>query len=121
MGTILIVEDDATFRKMLKSLLVSRFPSMTVNDAPEGTEAWKKIASGPPDIIFMDIRLPGESGLVLTKRIREVYPDLVVIILTNFDMPEYREAAHLSGAEYFLSKGSITPGEIVELVETLAL
>jgi DNA-binding NarL/FixJ family response regulator len=119
MHNVLIVEDDATFRKMLKSILLSRFPSMVVNEAPEGTEAWKKISSARPDLIFMDIRLPGENGLILTRKIKELYPDIAVIILTNHDSPEYREGAYDSGAEYFLSKGSTKPSEIVELVKSL--
>ena len=119
MHKVLIVEDDPTFRRMLKSILVSRFPSIAVNEAPEGTEAWNKISSAPPDLIFMDIRLPGENGLVLTGKIKELYPDVTVIILTNHDLPEYREVAQQNGAEYFLSKGSTRPGEIVELVESL--
>jgi len=121
MHKVLIVEDDATFRKMLTSLLLSRFPSMAVNGASEGSEAWKKISNTPPDLIFMDIRLPGESGLVLTRKIKDLYPDITVIILTNHDLPEYREVAHQNGAEYFLSKGSTKPGEIVELVESLTV
>jgi DNA-binding NarL/FixJ family response regulator len=119
MNKILIVEDDPTFRKMLKSILVSRFPSIAVNEAPGGIEAWNKISSTPPDLIFMDIRLPGENGLVLTGKIKELYPDVTVIILTNHDLPEYREVAQQNGAEYFLSKGSTKPGEILELVESL--
>jgi DNA-binding NarL/FixJ family response regulator len=119
MNTILIVEDDAVFRRMLKSILLSRFPSMVVYEAPEGTGAWKKIRATHPDLIFMDIRLPGENGLVLTKKIKDRYPDIAVIILTSYDLPEYREAAQQMGAEYFLSKGSTRPGEIVELVELI--
>jgi len=119
MCTVLIVEDDPTFRKMLKSLLVSRFPTIAVHEAPEGTDAWNKINKTPPDLVFMDIRLPGENGLVLTGKIKELYPDVTVVILTNHDLPEYREVAHQNGAEYFLSKGSTKPGEIVELVESL--
>lgn len=119
MRKVLIVEDDATFRKTLKSILLSRFPSMIINEAPEGTKAWKKIRNAPPDLIFMDIRLPEESGLVLTRKVKELYPDITIIMLTNHDLPEYREVAHQSGAEYFLSKGTTKPREIVELVKAL--
>jgi len=41
----------------------------------------------------MDIRLPGENGLELTKKIRAIYPNITIFILTQYDMPEYREAA----------------------------
>jgi DNA-binding NarL/FixJ family response regulator len=119
MHKVLIVEDDSTFRKMLKSILLSRFPSISVKEAADGTAAFRKISTIRPDLIFMDIRLPGESGLVLTRKIKELYPDITIVILTNHDLPEYREVAHQNGAEYFLSKGSTKPGEIVELVESL--
>ena len=119
MNKVLIVEDDAIFRKMLKSILIPKFPSMSVMEASEGLEAWKKISNAPPDLIFMDIRLPGESGFVLTRKIKELYPHITIVILTNHDLPEYREAAYQSGAEYFFSKGSTKPGEIVRLLESL--
>jgi len=120
MYRILIVEDNASFRKTLKSILLSRFSSVTVDEAPDGTEAWKKISNAKPDFIFMDIQLPGDNGLVLTRKIRESYPDMTVIILTNHDLPEYREVANQNGAEYFLSKAATKPSEIVELVESLS-
>jgi len=120
MEKVLIVEDDATFRKMLRSILLSSFPSMVIIEASEGMVALKKISTIRPDLIFMDIRLPGESGLVLTRKIKEFYPDITIIILTNHDLPEYREEAHHSGAEYFLSKGSTKPSEIAGLVKSLS-
>ncbi|MFW6147633.1 MAG: response regulator [Thermodesulfobacteriota bacterium] len=116
---VLIVEDDPIFREMFKSLLISRFPSIIVHEAQEGTEVWNEITKDLPDLIFMDIRLPGENGLILTGKIKKLYPDIAVVILTNHDSPEYREAAQQNGAEYFLSKGSTKPGEIVQLVESL--
>lgn len=121
MGKVLIVEDDAVFRRLLTSILLSRFPSIEVKQASEGKEALKEINRVRPNLIFMDIRLPGESGLVLTRKIKALYPDIIIIIFTNHDLPEYREFAHQSGAEYFLSKGSTNPGEIVELVKSLTI
>jgi len=67
----------------------------------------------------MDIRLPGQSGLEVTRRIKALYPDVHVIMLTSYDFPEYREAARASGACGFLSKGSSTAEEIQNLVEGL--
>jgi len=53
----------------------------------------------------MDIRLPGENGLELTKKIKKNYPDITVVIVTSYDLPEYREAARESMADYFVPKG----------------
>jgi DNA-binding NarL/FixJ family response regulator len=48
--------------------------------------------------------LPGENGLEVTKEIKRVYNDIVVVILTSNDLQEYREQAYQNGADYFLSK-----------------
>ncbi len=114
----LIVEDSVIFRKLLKETLHSRFPSMEILEAAEGAEALQKIVSQPPDLIFMDIKLPGESGLELTTKIKAKYPDVIIIILTSYDSPEYREAATQAKANYFLSKGSSSKENILSLVET---
>ncbi len=70
-----------------------------------------------PNLILMDIKLPGESGLELTKQIKDKFPSTIVIVLTNYDFPEYRVAAYESAADYFLGKGSSTAEEILELVD----
>ena len=102
----LFVEDSVTFRQMLKESLCSRFPTMEIEEEPDGRDLLNKIDSFHPKIIFMDIRLPGENGLELTKKIKKNYPDITVVILTSYDLPEYREAARESMADYFVPKGS---------------
>jgi DNA-binding NarL/FixJ family response regulator len=92
---------------------------MKIFEAAEGEEALKKINLTPPDLIFMDIKLPGESGLELTSKIKAKYPDVVIIIMTSYDTPEYREAAVQAKADYFLSKGSSNKLEIIKLVESI--
>ena len=119
MFKILIVEDSAIFRKLLKETLHSRFPSMELLEAADGGEALQRIKATVPDLIFMDIKLPGESGLELTKKIKNQYPNIIIIILTAYDVPEYREAAFQSKANYFLSKGSVTREGILKLVDSL--
>ena len=103
---ILIVEDNAFFLQFLKEALHSRFPSIDILEAANGEEALLQIKTLPPDAIFMDLRLPGENGLELTRKIKAQYPNISIVILTNYDLPEYREAAHQSGADHFLSKDS---------------
>ena len=115
----LIVEDSAIFRKLLKETLRSRFPSMEIFEAADGEQAMQKIVSDRPDLIFMDIKLPGESGLDLTTKIKAKYPDVIVIVLTSYDTPEYREAAARVKANYFLSKGSASKENILTLVESV--
>jgi DNA-binding NarL/FixJ family response regulator len=78
---------------------------MIIEEAGNGNEALRKAHALLPDVVFMDIGLPGESGLEVTKRIKKNFPGITVIILTSYDSPEYREAAFQCGANYFFAKG----------------
>ena len=117
----MLVEDNSSFRRLVKNELKDQFPSMDIIEAGDGIEAFQNIDSHPPNLIFMDIQLPGENGLELTRKIKAKYPEIMVIILTSHDLPEYREAAAGARANYFLSKGSISTDEIFKLVKSILL
>jgi len=106
MKRILIVEDNAFFLQFLKETMQLRFSWIDILEAANGEEAIRKIEASSPEAIFMDLRLPGENGLELTKKIKAQYPNIIVVILTNYDLPEYRDAAYQSGADHFFSKDS---------------
>jgi CheY-like chemotaxis protein len=105
MFSTLLVECNVGFRQALSDVLHSYFPLITVDEAGDGREALGKVEYWRPNLIFMDIQLPEESGLEVTKKIKRVYNDIVIVILSTNDLPEYRMQAFLSGADYFLSKG----------------
>jgi len=115
----LIVEDNPLFRQTILEILRNQFPSMILEEAADGKTALQKIEEEMPDLIFMDIKLPGENGLHLTEHIKKKYPQAIVVILTSYDWPEYRDAAFKFGANYFMMKGSSTNREIVELIESI--
>lgn len=115
----LIVEDSPVFRKTFKEALCKRFPLMAVEEALDGKEALEKITTFLPDLVFMDIRLPGETGLELTRRMKASHPHIVIIILTDYDLPEYREAAHDGGADGFIAKGALNLEDIGTLLESM--
>ncbi len=116
---VMLVEDDEGFRRSLAGLLMRRFPSILLSEAVDGAEAMGKVESFLPQLIFMDIKLPGQSGLELTRRIKTLHPNIHIVMLTSYDFPEYRQAARARGAYRFLSKGSSTADDIQELVEGL--
>jgi len=117
---ILIVEDSAVFRQLLKGSLRNRFPSSELYEASDGGEALLQVENLRPNLIFMDIRLPGENGLQLTQKIKAQYPDIAVIILTSYDSPEYREAAIRSGGNAYILKESLGYVQLEDLVKSLA-
>jgi two-component system response regulator YesN len=115
----LLVEDNVSFRQTLFDILSAQFPFIEIAEAAEGKEALQKIGSSLPNLIFMDIKLPGENGLQLTQKIKAKHPEVVIIILTSYDLPEYREAAFQYGANYFVVKGLSTNEEILALVRSI--
>ncbi len=117
----MLVEDNSLFRSVFKEGLKSRFPSMAITEAGDSEEALKEIGALPPQLIFMDIRLPGENGLELAKRIKTDHPEITIIIFTSHNFPEYREAAVRYKADYFLSKSSVATEEIFKLVKIILL
>ncbi len=115
----LLVEDNAAFRQTLFDILSAQFPSIVIEEAGDGKEAFQKIESALPNLIFMDIKLPGENGLQLTQKIKAKHPGIIIIILTSYDLLEYREAAYQYGANHFIVKGSSTNEEILALVRSI--
>jgi len=112
---VMTVDDDNSFRGMFKRWLLTHCPSMEVVEAGSGEEALRMLNFNAFDLVFMDIHLPGENGLKITRKIKTEWQDLPVIILTSYDMPEYREAAIGYGANSFISKDSLKWEEISAL------
>ena len=108
MFSALLVEDNENFRQMLADILLTRLSTIDVEVAGDGETALCKIGYLHPDIVLMDIRLPGENGLELTRKIKQIYADVVVVVLTGHDLPEYRQRAFRNGADCFITKSSDT-------------
>ncbi len=119
MPKALIVEDHADFRQSLNLSLRARFPSLSITEAGTGKAALEQIADLNPDLIFMDINLPDDNGLNLTRIIKSGHADTPVIIITAYDLPEYRQAAFEAGASQFIPKSSLGGDEMLKLVESV--
>ena len=94
---------------------------MDIIEARDGAEAFQKIDSNLPNLIFMDIQLPRGNGLELTRKIKADYPSIIIIVLTNYDLPEYREAATRNKADYFFAKDEMVTDGIFKLVKSILL
>ncbi len=119
MALILIIEDNPALVKILHEMLTTKLKEITVTTASNGKDALAAIENQPPDLILMDIKLPGENGLQLTQTIKKRYPDIRIIVNSNYDFPEYKKAALQFGADEFISKGSGTSEDMIELIQSL--
>jgi DNA-binding NarL/FixJ family response regulator len=102
----LLVEDDPLFRSLLSDVLTTRFPGLVVDEAGDSETALEQLNRHRPDLIFVDIGLPGRNGILLTRDIKSIDPGLCVVMLTSHDLPEYREAAAREGADWYICKMS---------------
>jgi DNA-binding NarL/FixJ family response regulator len=116
----MIVDDNVSFRHSFREHLCQHAPGMDVMEAGSASDALAKFAETSPDLVFIDIDLAGESGLELTRKIREHHALTPIAILTNYDLPEYRDAAHESGANHFFSKGASSMEEVLTLVDSIS-
>lgn len=119
MFKILIVDPNDPFRRSLKKVLVNRFPSVDIREASDGNGGLKMVQSFNPNIIFLDIHLPSESGLRLARRIKLDHPEIVIVILTRDDLPEYQQAAAESGIEHLVPKDDWTGEDMIALIHTI--
>ena len=101
---ILLVEDNSSFRQTLAESLLAHCATMSIQEAGSGEDALIKAEELCPDMVFMDINLPGENGLEATRKMKIRYQHTRIVILTSHDIPEYRQQAFRNGADYFISK-----------------
>jgi DNA-binding NarL/FixJ family response regulator len=89
---------------MLADTLCAHFTTMNIAEAVSGEDALIKVEAFHPDMIFMDINLPGENGLEATRIIKMRHKNTLIAMLTSYDVPEYRQQAFHNGADHFISK-----------------
>ena len=103
---VLIVDDHAPFREGLRALL-SSVPEMSLaGEAENGEDAIQAAAELQPDVILMDIQMPGLNGIEATRRINQSSPHIGVIVLTMFEDDDSVFAAMRAGARGYLLKGA---------------
>jgi NarL family two-component system response regulator LiaR len=100
---VLMVDDHKIMRQGMRRLLELDDDIEVVGEAETGEEALAEVAAKSPDIVLMDIRIPGIDGIEATRRVKRSYPEVEVIILTSY-VEEYVPEAIEAGAAGYLSK-----------------
>ncbi|MFD5793659.1 response regulator [Streptomyces diastatochromogenes] len=120
MTTVLIVDDQPLQRYGFRILLESVAETEVVGEAAHGAEAVRRAAELRPDVVLMDVRMPGMDGIEATRRIAESGGRSRVLVLTTFDLDEYVHAALRAGASGFLLKDA-RPEELLAGIRAVAL
>jgi DNA-binding NarL/FixJ family response regulator len=116
---VLIVDDDALVRAGLSMLLAGADEIEIVGEAADGSEVGGAVAEHRPDVVLMDIRMPGMDGLAATELLRAQDGAPEVIVLTTFEADDDVVRALRAGAGGFLLKDT-PPAEIVRAIRTVA-
>ncbi len=116
---LIIVDDHPLFRRGVLGVLVEEPNLQVVGEAQDGHEALRLVEELEPDIVLMDVNLPGLSGLEVARVIRRRWPHIAVIIMTSSDDDELLFAAIKAGAAAYLSKSS-NGGELLNAIRAVA-
>jgi DNA-binding NarL/FixJ family response regulator len=117
---VLVVDDDALVRAGLSMLLAGAEDIEIVGEATDGSEVARAVSERRPDVVLMDIRMPGLDGLAATELLRAQDDAPEVIVLTTFEADDYVLRALRAGAGGFLLKDT-PPAEIVRAVRAVAV
>jgi DNA-binding NarL/FixJ family response regulator len=116
---VLLVDDQSLVRMGFRMVLDAEPDLTVVGEASDGREAVQRAAELRPDIVLMDVRMPGMDGLAATREIVAARPSSRVIVLTTFDLDEYAFGGLRAGASGFLLKDA-RPAELLGAIRSVA-
>jgi DNA-binding NarL/FixJ family response regulator len=116
---VLVADDHALFRYGLKAMLANAEGFEVVGEAATGEEVLEKVAQAQPDIILMDIRMPGINGIEATRRVLERTPRVGVVVVTMLEDDDSVFAAMRAGARGYILKGADAE-EVLKVVTAVA-
>ncbi|MDG4840238.1 response regulator transcription factor [Micromonospora sp. WMMD967] len=119
MTTVLIADDQPLQRMGFKMLLDGTSGMTVVGEASSGAEAVRMVDQSRPDVVLMDVRMPGMDGIEATRRITAGGSRTRILILTTFDLDEYVYAGLRAGASGFLLKDA-RPDELIAAIRAVA-
>ena len=119
MTRLLLADDQALIRMGFRMVLEAEDDLEVVGEADDGRSAVSQAVALRPDVVLMDVRMPGMNGIEATERIVAEVPEAKVLILTTFDLDEYAFAGLRAGASGFLLKNA-EPTELVAAIRAVA-
>ncbi len=116
---VVVVDDAIVVRERLIKMF-SEIPSLAiVGEAGNSFEALNIIKEKHPDVVVLDIKMPGDSGVEVLRRIKKKNSSIIVIVLTNYPLSQYRAKCFEYGADYFFDK-SEEYSKVTEVLRTIS-
>ena len=112
---VLIVDDQAFFRSAARAVLAVMPGFAAVGEACSGEEALTRVEEFVPELVLMDIHLPGISGIEATRQIRAAHPEVAVVLLSTYKAEDLPADARNCGALAYLNKEDFEP-EVLEQI-----
>jgi len=119
MINVLLVDDHELVRTGFRRILEGVTDVAVTGEAASGEDALTMVAAASPDVVVMDVRMPGMGGIEATRRIKAGYPQVRVIALTMYENEPFPEQLHEAGALGYLSKGCPAE-ELLQAIRTVA-
>jgi DNA-binding NarL/FixJ family response regulator len=116
---VIIADDSEIMREHLADALSNLANLEIVGSASSGSQAFESIRRLNPDVVVLDIRMPGGSGIDVLEQIKRDTTCPVVIMFTNYPFPQYRKKCEQAGADFFFEKSSESQ-RLIETIEALA-
>jgi YesN/AraC family two-component response regulator len=104
--TVFLADDSALIRERLPAMLAEITGVEVIGQAADGIDAVNSVRYLKPDIVILDIRMPGKNGMEVLQELKKFEPAPCVIMLTNYPYPQYRKKCLDMGADYFLDKSA---------------
>jgi len=115
MRSVLLVDDHPIVSQGVGRVLAAEFPDLRVSEALDGDAAFARLRAEPYHLVLLDLTLPGESGLVVLRRMRREFPALPVLVVSMHSVDQFAQRALSAGAVGYLTKGA-DPRELVHAV-----
>ena len=116
---VLLADDHVVVREGLKRLIDEQPDILVVGEAGDGAATIQKVQELKPDVVVMDISMPGMNGLVATKKLKELHPDIVIVTLTRHADDAYLQELLRAGASGYVLKQS-APSELIQAIRAAA-